>query len=266
MRTKVFLFASAMILCFLINLGAAGVKLEDAVLVWLFDEGKGEVVKDISGNGNDGTITGATWTDGKYGKGLNFEKGNKVGCSPANGVKNVALSATVWAKFKDFSTENQFVYIKCTGTASGRFFYFSTWHSGGPHNCIHLGVIKTDGNWGRAIATAKMFDKNEWYHIAGVVDTKAGTIKAYVNGELKHSAKIPTGDIPGKPAEIWVGGTPENYQWAQAVYDELAIFNVALTEDEIKEIMNNGLAKTLGVTPVAPAGKLSITWGELKRR
>ena len=32
--------------------------LDDAVGIWLFDEGKGGVAADTSGNGNDGEITG----------------------------------------------------------------------------------------------------------------------------------------------------------------------------------------------------------------
>ena len=35
------------------------------VAEWHFDEGSGNVVKDSSGNGNDGVIYGATWAEGK---------------------------------------------------------------------------------------------------------------------------------------------------------------------------------------------------------
>ena len=41
--------------------------LDDAVGIWLFDEGKGGVAEDTSGNGNDGAITGAKWVEGKFG-------------------------------------------------------------------------------------------------------------------------------------------------------------------------------------------------------
>lgn len=37
------------------------------------DEGSGNVVKDISGNGNDGVVYGAMWVDGKFGKALSFD-------------------------------------------------------------------------------------------------------------------------------------------------------------------------------------------------
>ena len=47
--------------------------LDDAVGIWLFDEGKGGVAADTSGNGNDGEITGAKWAEGKFGDALEFE-------------------------------------------------------------------------------------------------------------------------------------------------------------------------------------------------
>ena len=41
--------------------------------MWLFDEGKGKVATDSSGNGNDGEIHDAEWVDGKFGKALSFD-------------------------------------------------------------------------------------------------------------------------------------------------------------------------------------------------
>lgn len=40
---------------------------------WKFDEGEGNIAKDSSKNGKEGSITGATWTEGKYGKALDFQ-------------------------------------------------------------------------------------------------------------------------------------------------------------------------------------------------
>ena len=41
--------------------------------VWLFDEGSGDAVRDISGNGNDGKLQGnPEWADGRFGKALDF--------------------------------------------------------------------------------------------------------------------------------------------------------------------------------------------------
>ena len=43
------------------------------VAAYTFDEGAGTSVADGSGNGNVGTVTGASWTRGRYGHALNFD-------------------------------------------------------------------------------------------------------------------------------------------------------------------------------------------------
>ena len=42
------------------------------------------------------------------------------------------------------------------------------------------------------------------------------------------------------------------------------IFNVALTEVDIKRIMNDGLARPLGVESIEPKDKLTAIWVEIK--
>ena len=42
--------------------------------MWTFEEGKGKVVKDLSGNGTDGEFVGdLKWAKGKFGGGLEFD-------------------------------------------------------------------------------------------------------------------------------------------------------------------------------------------------
>ena len=48
--------------------------LNDGLLgYWTFDEGNGSVANDYSGNGNHGSIVGASWTTGKCGNALEFD-------------------------------------------------------------------------------------------------------------------------------------------------------------------------------------------------
>ena len=49
------------ILIILILLVPAQAEEEGLVAEWHFDEGAGNILKDSSGNGNDGTVYGATW-------------------------------------------------------------------------------------------------------------------------------------------------------------------------------------------------------------
>ena len=48
----------------------AKIDLETAMGIWLFDENKGAMAKDLSGNNNHGQIQVAEWVTGKFGKAL----------------------------------------------------------------------------------------------------------------------------------------------------------------------------------------------------
>jgi len=50
------------------------------------------------------------------------------------------------------------------------------------------------------------------------------------------------------------------------VIDDVSLFNVALTDAEIKSIMTDGLAETLGLTDVSPEEKLTTTWATIKKQ
>ena len=57
------------------------------VAAYGFDEGTGTAVADSSGNGNGGTVSGATWAVGKFGTALSFDG--------VNDIVNVADSASL---------------------------------------------------------------------------------------------------------------------------------------------------------------------------
>lgn len=62
-----------MVILFVASASPAFAFSHDSLVMYLpFDEGSGAVANDWSGNENDGSITGATWTTGKYGNALNF--------------------------------------------------------------------------------------------------------------------------------------------------------------------------------------------------
>ena len=57
----------------------------------------------------------------------------------------------------------------------------------------------------------------------------------------------------------WKGGAGWDFS---GVLDEIAIFNVALSEDDLNTVMADGLEKALAVSPI---GRLTTTWGNIKR-
>jgi len=140
------------------------------------------------------------------------------------------------------------------------------WKAGDIHHQLAPGnqvEFSINGNPGGNDQFGKfLFDDsqlNKWHHLATVYSDKGKKIRFYVDGQL--DVETSWGGNPGiiGPARVgsWDGGGRE---W-QGILDEFIIFNVALTANDVKDLMNNSLVP---VTSVEPTGKLAITWGSLK--
>ena len=70
------------------------------VAAYAFDEGTGNTVTDASGNGNTGTISGATWTSGQYSYGLAFNgTSSRVDVPDAASLQlTTAMTLEAWVK------------------------------------------------------------------------------------------------------------------------------------------------------------------------
>jgi hypothetical protein len=85
-------------------------------------------------------------------------------------------------------------------------------------------------------------DGVEWHHVVTVYDGAAKTMRAYVDADCAVNPKkspwaenIPGNGIVPSAAPLTISNTPAN-----SAMDEVAIWNRALTEDEIKALYNNG--------------------------
>ena len=73
-----------------------------------------------------------------------------------------------------------------------------------------------------------------------------------------------SGDIivTGQPVRIGGGANPGAAAYhTPGIIDEVVIFNVALDEEDVQALMNEGLS---GLLAVSPAGKLAACWGQVK--
>ena len=102
------------------------------------------------------------------------------------------------------------------------------------------------------------YDTEIWYHIA--CTKEEAKMRFYVDGEQKGEVNVPGAHTQGT-GSLYVGKSP-TYRAATFIIDDLAIYDRALEEDEVVEVMNGGLANT----PVEATGKLAATWGSVKNR
>ena len=84
-------------------------------------------------------------------------------------------------------------------------------------------------------------------------------------GSGVNGANIGRNPLTDKPVLFGIYlATGQHGQWGAflgAIIDDVAIFNTALTGDDIGTLMNDGLETT---TDVEVAGKLTTTWAAIK--
>ncbi len=231
----------------------AEINLETAVGIWLFDEGSGDVAKDVSGNGNDGKLNGGIkWVDGKFGKALEFN--GKDTC--------VETGEQLLEKVEEFTIVLWVNKGKLTANRIGLV---------GQNDTVEMGFIEptvvqvwSEGA-GQGVNVNYNFPEGEWHHVAATGTTTS--IKNYLDGELGNEGTTNVPDHGSSAFNVNIGGCgifDGSGNWFSGVIDEVAIFNVALEDDDIKTIMNDGLLQTLGMTAVSSQGKLATCWGGLK--
>ena len=236
---------------------SAAVTLDDAVGIWLFDNGTGKTVKDFSQNGHDGEMVGnVKLTKGEFSNALEFpgSNGSCVSVPHDKSLNLVAWTATAWVKMQPGDWQG--IVVKAKKPESTRNYGIWTWTGSG-----ELWAQSQFPNAVTAQGTTVITD-GQWYHVAGTYDQKA--VRAYVNGQLEAEVAA-TGNPVTNDEPLTIGACSTEKWPAKGVIDDVGLFNIALDEANIKSIMTAGLAKTLGLAGVSPAGKLAAAWGEIKK-
>ena len=109
------------------------------------------------------------------------------------------------------------------------------------------------------IVSPQPVETNKWVNIVGTWSTATSEGKLYVNGELEDEITVPGATIRGTTAlstMVFAGRTPGPTDEYNGNINQVAIFNKAFNENEVKEIfhggkpadLNNHSAKNSGVS------------------
>ena len=245
---KVILVYGALICISLMISDLSSAKLDPEALlgIWFFDEGKGGEAKDSSENGNDGEIVDAQWVDGKFEGALKFEGGAHVAVGD----------------FSDYEDEVSIVALIKTPAAPA-------WSDiiVGPCSDVILTLqnhkLNFAGQCGQPIPhntwSETLLNDDEWHQIAGTYDGKK--VNVYVDGELEASNAAAGPFVAGAK---YIGSRDDKQEAFTGLIDEIAFFNVALSDDDVKAIADSGLSIALGFAAVSPQAKLTTAWAKLK--
>jgi len=226
---------------------------EHTVLLYTFETGAGNTVKDLSGNKNDGKLMGPKWGEGTPGGGLVFE---------GNGPRDfVEIPDSDSLDLTEGLTVEMWMYLEAWSTAGGTGATKELAYKVGPRSDKKVLIrMTTDAlAWGAAVVAGKTgVPLKKWTHIAGTYDAKSGEGKIYIDGTLDGEGKI-GGEIVPNNDVLWLGRGAGPF--LEGRMDEVRISNIARSQQEIQELMNKGID---GVLAVKPQDKLTITWGRLK--
>jgi len=182
---------------------AAGVNPLGLIGFWKFDEGGGSVANDSSGNGNSGTISGTTWTTGKFGNALNFNgsSGNYVNVSVIK--PNGTYSVSAWV-YKNSITAHQYIFDARTSDTVGTGYLYWDYTTVTLHYSSG-GASYVDG------VTTNILGSGAWHYVV-VSGITLNITSNFVIGS-RYSKEI-----------SWNG-----------TIDEVRIYNRALSASEIKD-------------------------------
>jgi len=156
--------------------------------------------------------------------------------SVINNVSDQIFSVSFRVKFNELKTSTPLVIIE----GEGRYFYLSTFTINRRDDGIHIGIMDSIGNWGRAYASnEKFFNKDTWYHVVSTVNTVSGFIKVYLDQELVVTQSIPTGKIPKIPRRIWLGSSPENDHCLEGFMYDVKVYNGELSPRQVRKLLKN---------------------------
>lgn len=211
--------------------------------------------KDATGNGNDGTITGATeWVEGVEGQALEFS-GGMVDCGNDASLSVSPMSCMFWMRPSENLGPDQprtnLIYYAC-----GPMFAVKLPPANEPEKpagSIRAWICGPEPAAATAAhSTQTEWAADQWYHLAMTFDEKE--LVLYVDGEVQaRTLAEKPGEIEPRKTTFTMNG---NMVFPGAI-DEVKLYDLALSQAEVLAL--SGLA-------VEARGKLTSVWGSIKRR
>jgi len=196
---------------------------------------------DESGNGNNGFVTGAIPTNDR------FDNLNSAyyfdGIDDYIDIRHAldsCRSISFWFKpnsIIDSTTSRISLLVRNTNNENDELtIYFEDQ----PNYKGKLVFARRIGHNPHGIASDTSFWKNQWYHVAAVINPQEG-MKLYINGTIQSDSENSTEPVPVRTEYSAVG------RWGNAavryfdgVIDDICIYNKALSQTEIDSLYHIG--------------------------
>jgi hypothetical protein len=210
--------------------------------LWLpFQEGGGGKVYDMSGHGNDGTLSGfanpatavSGWTPSKLGKGLSFD-----------GV-NDYVSINDLVAYARLSPHTYCAWVKVLGSPGSASGYGWIINNGSSNNGTSL-VVYTESDVSNRVAffsfggnevafSSSVFNWNTWKNICAVYDS-SNNVTFYINGVVAGVSAASASSWSALNANPRIGSWYNDAHLFNGIIDDVHIYNGALTAGEVRKL------------------------------
>ena len=262
-RVRLALVCASIILISLMFAGISNAAIDPKTCIgaWLFDEDEDDISVDASGNGRDAVIKDADWTKGKFGTAVELAASSIEIAYDADSLDlNKDRTFSVW--FKTDINQDIHARVLHAPYIGGYRLWLFVFRSG--HGSKgRLGFGYRAGDIPLEMASAVLVNDDAWHHAVAVFDHKAKQAILYIDGAVSVQRSIAGIDFNNSEEKLCLGSACPG-DFLPGIIDESAVFNVALTADDVQDIMNKGLERALGLAPVYPAGKLATVWADVK--
>jgi len=220
---------------------------------------------DESGNGNNGTVNGATLTVDRFGnpnQAYVFDGVNDyINCGNILAINNQSqVSFSAWIKYNSIINSSRIIgQEQSNNSTNGLALGLNNF--AGVNNSLK-GVVR---NGSSSLGyTGAVLQPLNYYHVAMVFNgnepVNADRLKLYINGVIQNITiqnLLPT-TTPSNIFETWIGGTApvSNDAPFHGELDDIGIWNRALTQQEITNLYT---ASTPTTTPCSPLASNLMT-------
>ena len=224
---------------------------EHTVGYWKFEEGSGNVARDLSGNGNDGVLTNMDnndWVEGSFGKALEFDGTGEeyIDCGNDESLDITEITVSAWINAKEWKGSGKWNYIvnkEHDGTTP-------SWFLDNDQGQLRFQVY-VDGN--SYSTSSSLPPLNEWHHVAGTYDSE--TVRLYLDGTEVSSNPVPSGPMQTNDAPLLIGASSHPVCYGERNFngtiDEVRISTITRTPDEIHRAYQAGIAIRAGQVQLA---------------
>ena len=205
-----------------------------------FEEGTGPTILDLSGNGNNGTLTGGATRNlgGETGEAIEFNGTDSSINLGAMNITTPTMSIALWFKPDDFGISDARLISKANGTSGSAHYWMISTISQSGQSRLRFRLKTENGGTSTLIGNAALIP-GVWTHVTATYD---GVNMKLFQNSIEVGSLAKTGAISTSPSiEAWIGANPSNNKFFDGLIDDVRLYGEALDGAVIQELVAGNL-------------------------